>query len=256
METPAELFGLTDKIAIVTGGSRGIGRAVAEGFAMAGADVVIASRKLDNCERAAKEIENVSGRRALAVAYNASVWDDSERLADTVYDHFGRCDILVNNAGSSPPYPDLVSVTEDLYDKTHAINARGPFRLGALIGKRMYDGDGGSIINVTSAGSLRPEPFDLPYAMAKAGLNALTLGLVGAYSPKVRANTAMPGPYDTDVTQHWAPGTVERASEMNPLKRIGQPRDLVGVCIFLASDAARYVNGATILADGGAFRAL
>jgi NAD(P)-dependent dehydrogenase (short-subunit alcohol dehydrogenase family) len=256
VETPAELFDLTDKVVIVTGGSRGIGRAVAEGLAMAGADVVIASRKLDNCEIAAAEIEQASGRRAVPVAYNASIWDDSDRLADTVYEQFGRCDVLVNNAGSSPLYPDLVSVTEELYDKTHAINARGPFRLSVLIGKRMYDGEGGSIINVTTAGSLRPEPFDLPYAMAKAGLNALTLGLVGAYSPKVRANTAMPGPYDTDVTKHWAPGTVERAAEMNPLGRIGQPRDMVGVCLFLASDAARFVNGATILADGGAFRAL
>ena len=119
---------------------------------------MIASRKLDNCETAAAEIEQATGRRALPVAFHAGKWDDADRLVDTVYDEFGRCDVLVNNAGMSPLYPDLVSVTEELYDKTHAVNARGPFRTGALFGQRMFDGDGGSIINVSTAGSLRPGP--------------------------------------------------------------------------------------------------
>jgi NAD(P)-dependent dehydrogenase (short-subunit alcohol dehydrogenase family) len=256
METPAELFDLSGKVAVVTGGSRGIGRAVAEGLAAAGAHVVIASRKLDNCETAAAEIENATGRRTLPVAFHAGKWDDADRLVDTVYDEFGRCDVLVNNAGMSPLYPDLVSVTEELYDKTHAVNARGPFRTGALFGARMFDGDGGSIVNVSTAGSLRPGPGDLPYAMAKAGLNALTLGLAGAYVPKVRVNTAMPGAFDTDITLAWTPEAIEMANTGNPLGRIGQPRDMVGVCLFLASDASRYVNGACILVDGGAFRNL
>ena len=117
----------------------------------------------------------------------------------------------------------------------------------------MFEGDGGSIINVSTAGSQRPNTFDLPYAMAKAGLNALTLGLAGAYNPKVRVNTVMPGPFQTDVTKHWAPGTVERVNETNPMRRIGQPEDMVGVCVFLASDASSYVNGAQILVDGGSF---
>ena len=256
MENATELFDLSGKVAVVTGGSRGIGRAVAEGLATAGADVVIASRKLDNCQTAAAEIERATGRRALPVAFHAGTWDDGDRLVDTVYDEFGRCDVLVNNAGMSPLYPNLVSVTEELYDKTHAVNARGPFRLGALFGQRMFDGDGGSIINVSTAGSLRPGPGDLPYAMAKAGLNALTLGLAGAYLPTVRANTAMPGAFDTDITLAWTPEAVEAANALNPLGRIGQPRDMVGVCLFLASDASRYVNGACILVDGGAFRTL
>jgi NAD(P)-dependent dehydrogenase (short-subunit alcohol dehydrogenase family) len=249
-------FDLTGKVALVTGGSRGIGRAVVEGFAGAGADVVIASRKVDNCREVAERVEATTGRRALAVACHVGRWEDCDRLADAVYDHFGRCDVLVNNAGMSPLYPDLPSVTEELYDKVHAVNARGPFRLSALIGARMHDGDGGSIINVTTAGSLRPMPTDLPYCMAKAGLNALTLGLAGAWAPKVRANLVLPGAFDTDITKAWDPAVKVGAGQMNPMGRIGQPDDMVGVCLFLASDASSYVNGAQILVDGGAYRTL
>ena len=256
MRSPQELFDLTGKVAVVTGGSRGIGRAVAEGFATAGADVVIASRKFDGCEKAAKEIAEATGRRALPVGCHVGNWEDCDRLADAVYDEFGRCDVLVNNAGMSPLYDGLPSVTEELYDKVHAVNARGPFRLAAVIGARMAEGDGGSIINVTTAGSLRPDATDLPYAMAKAGLNALTLGLAGAWSPKVRANLVLPGAFDTDITKAWAPGAKAQAGEINPMKRIGRPEDMVGVCVFLASDAAAYVNGAQVLVDGGLFRTL
>ena len=249
-------FDLTGKVALVTGGSRGIGRAVVEGFAGAGADVVIASRKLDNCREVAEHVEATTGRRALAVACHVGRWEDCDRLADEVYDHFGRCDVLVNNAGMSPLYPDLPSVTEELYDKVHAVNARGPFRLSSLIGTRMNAGEGGSIINVTTAGSLRPMPTDLPYCMAKAGLNALTLGLAGAWAPRVRANLVLPGAFDTDITKAWDPAVKVAAGQMNPMGRIGQPDDMVGVCIFLASDASGYVNGAQILVDGGAYRTL
>jgi NAD(P)-dependent dehydrogenase (short-subunit alcohol dehydrogenase family) len=253
---PAELFDLSGKVAVVTGGSRGIGRAVAEGLAAAGADVVVASRKLDNCEAAAAEIRASTGRRTLAVGCHVGRWDDCDRLVDTVYDQLGRCDILVNNAGMSPLYDDLPSVSEDLYDKVHAVNARGPFRLSARIGARMAEGDGGSIINVTTAGSLRPDANDLPYAMAKAGLNALTLGLAGAWAPKVRANLVLPGAFDTDITLAWPPEMKAQAGAINPMRRIGRPDDMVGVCVFLASDAASYVNGAQVLVDGGLFRTL
>lgn len=256
MTEPEELFDLTGKVAVVTGGSRGIGRAVAGGLAAAGTDVVVASRKLEVCEQAAAEITSATGRRAVAVACHVGHWDDCDRLVDRVYADFGRCDVLVNNAGMSPLYDSLASVPEDLYDKVHAVNAKGPFRLSALIGSRMAEGDGGSIINVTTAGSLRPNADDLPYAMAKAGLNALTLGLAGAWSPKVRANLVLPGAFDTDITKAWAPGSKARVADMNPMKRIGRPEDMVGVCVFLASDASSYVNGAQILVDGGLFRTL
>jgi NAD(P)-dependent dehydrogenase (short-subunit alcohol dehydrogenase family) len=256
VKSPGELFDLTGKVAVVTGGSRGIGRAVSEGFAAAGAEVVIASRKLDACEIAAREVEAVTGRRVLPVGCHVGRWEDCEQLVDAVYAEFGRCDVLVNNAGMSPLYDSLSSVTQDLYDKVHAVNARGPFRLSALIGSRMADGEGGSIINVTTAGSLRPDATDLPYAMAKAALNAMTLGLAGAWAQKVRAKLVLPGAFDTDITNAWTPANKAKAAEMNPMKRIGLPHDMVGVCVFLASDAASYVNGAQILLDGGLFRSL
>ena len=256
VRAPREQFDLTGKVAVVTGGSRGIGRAVAEGLAAAGADVVVASRKADACERAATEIADATGRRALGVGCHVGRWDDCDRLVETVYAEFGRCDVLVNNAGMSPPYDDLTSVTEELYDKVHAVNARGPFRLSALVGTRMAAGDGGSIINVSTAGSLRPGADDLPYAMAKAGLNALTLGLAGAWTPKVRANLVLPGAFDTDITKAWGEQMKATAGQINPMQRIGQPEDMVGVCVFLASDASSYVNGAQLLVDGGLYRTL
>jgi NAD(P)-dependent dehydrogenase (short-subunit alcohol dehydrogenase family) len=256
MRGPAELFDLTGKVAVVTGGSRGIGRSVAEGLAAAGADVVVASRKADACDRAAAEIAAATGRRAIGVGCHVGHWEDCDRLVDTVYREFGRCDVIVNNAGMSPLYDDLPSVSEELYDKVHAVNARGPFRLSVLFGDRMAAGDGGSIINVTTAGSLRPATNDLPYAMAKAGLNALTLGLAGAWAPKVRANLVLPGAFDTDIAKAWGEEAKAAAGQINPMKRIGRPEDLVGVCVFLASDAASYVNGAQVLVDGGLFRAL
>jgi NAD(P)-dependent dehydrogenase (short-subunit alcohol dehydrogenase family) len=253
---PADLFDLTGKVALVTGGSRGIGRAVVLGLAAAGADVAVASRKLSNCESVADEVRTGLGREAQAFGVNVSRWDECGALVDAVYERFGHCDVLVNNAGMSPLYPDLPSVTEELYDKTHAVNARGPFRLGSLIGTRMSEGSGGSIINVSASGSWRPTPGFLPYAMAKAGLNALTLGLAGAWAPKVRANTVLPGPFDTDIVKAWPAGQLEAIAAANPLGRPGVPDDMVGVCVFLASDASSYVNGAQILVDGGAMRTL
>jgi NAD(P)-dependent dehydrogenase (short-subunit alcohol dehydrogenase family) len=256
MPSPADLFDLSGKVAVVTGGSRGIGRAVSFALAEAGAEVVVASRKLDSCERTAVEIADATGRRALPMAVNVSHWEQCDELVERVYAELGRCDVLVNNAGLSPLYRDLASVTEELYDKTHAVNAKGPFRLAALFATRMFEGNGGSIINVSTAGSWRPDEHDLPYAMAKAGLNALTLGLAGAFNPKVRANTVLPGPFETDITKAWAEGTMDSVRATNPMRRMGQPEDMAGVCVFLASDASSYVNGAQILCDGGSFRTL
>jgi NAD(P)-dependent dehydrogenase (short-subunit alcohol dehydrogenase family) len=254
--TPAEQFDLSGRVAVVTGGSRGIGRAVAEGLAAAGAHVVIASRKADAGERAAAEIAAATGREALAVPTHVGDWDACDALVERTYERFGRCDVLVNNAGMSPLYGDLAEVTEAYYEKVHAVNCRGPFRLSVGFGERMAVGDGGSIICVSTAGSLRPQPFDLPYSMAKAGLNALTLGLAGVWAPQVRANVVLPGAFDTDITDAWTPEMKAQAAAVNPMGRIGAPDDLVGVCLFLASDASSYVNGAQILVDGGSYRTL
>jgi NAD(P)-dependent dehydrogenase (short-subunit alcohol dehydrogenase family) len=256
MKRTDELLDLSGKVALVTGGSRGIGRAVAEALAGAGADVVVASRKLENCETATREIAAATGRRALPVACHVGKWEECDRLVETVYAECGRCDVLVNNAGMSPAYDGLASVSEELYDKVHATNARGPFRLSVLIGERMARGDGGSIVNISSIGSRRPNTIDLPYGMAKAALNALTLGLAGAWAPKVRVNLVLPSATETDMNRGWSAETKARVAESNPMQRLAQTEDVASACVFLASDAASYVNGAQLAVDGGLYRNL
>ena len=164
-------FDLTGKVALVTGGSRGLGYQMAKAFALHGADVIVASRKLDNCEAVAAEIRAM-GRRSLAHAAHCGRWDDIDHLIEASYAAFGRVDILVNNAGSGPRMASH-EVTESLFDSVLNLNFKGPFRLASLVAKRMVDGDGGSIINISSSGSLVPLPHVVPYGSAKAALNAI-----------------------------------------------------------------------------------
>ena len=250
----SQMFDLAGKVAVVTGGSRGIGAAIVRGYAEAGADVVIASRKFDNCATLAAKIEAETGRRALPVACHVAKWDECDRLIDTVYEAFGRCDVFVNNAGMSPHYPDLASITEEYYDKVSGVNLKGPFRLGALVGTRMVQGDGGSIINVSTIGSLRPGADELVYACAKAGLNALTIGLAGALGPKVRVNCILPGAVMTDIAEAWSDELSDQAARAAPLGRAGEASDFVGPALWLASDASAWVTGVLLRVDGGVYR--
>jgi NAD(P)-dependent dehydrogenase (short-subunit alcohol dehydrogenase family) len=250
--TPAERFDLRGKTAIVTGGSRGLGRAMVLGFAQAGADVVIASRKLDACQELATEVEEL-GRRALPIACHVARWDDLTRLVDEAYAHFGTIDILVNNAGMSPIAPSSQDTSEALYDKVFGVNLKGPFRLTALVGTRMAAGGGGSIINISSVAAVRPQPNTAPYAAAKAGLNAITIAHAHEYGPTVRVNCIMAGPFHTDVSKDWsrseaftAWARVHHASQ-----RAGDPDEIVGAALYLASDASSFTTGAIIRVDGG-----
>ena len=253
MSLAEELFDLSGKVAVVTGGSRGIGRSIAGGLAAAGADVVIASRKLDACERAAEEIHEATGRRTLAAAFHVGRWDECSTLVEQVYEEFGRCDVLVNNAGMSPLYESVAGITEEYYDKVMAVNLKGPFRLSAAFGARMADAGGGSIINVSTMGSLRPNKGDIVYASAKAGLNALTIGIADAFAPNVRSNCILPGPVMTDIAKAWSNEQKVTLAGMTPLGRSGQPEDYVGTALWLASEASAFVTGALIHLDGGLF---
>jgi NAD(P)-dependent dehydrogenase (short-subunit alcohol dehydrogenase family) len=241
------LFDLSGKIALVTGGSRGLGYQMVKAFAERGADCVIASRKLDNCEAVAEEVRSL-GRRALAVQVHAAKWDSIDALIETVYAEFGRIDILVNNAGMSPAMPSH-EVNEQLFDSVLGLNFKGPFRLASQVAKRMADGDGGVIINVTSSGSLMPLPGVVPYGSAKAALNAMSRSLAAEYGPKVRVNTLSPGPFLTDIAEAWAPEAREHVPSASG--RPGRPEEIVTAALFLASPASSFTTGAIVRVDGG-----
>jgi NAD(P)-dependent dehydrogenase (short-subunit alcohol dehydrogenase family) len=251
-KTPAELFDLTGRVAVVAGGSRGLGREMVLAFARAGADVVIASRKLESCETLAREVEAETGRRALAQVCHVGRWQELDRLADAAYDAFGKVDVLVNNAGMSPLYDHVVNVSEELYDKVLAVNLKGPFRLTALVGTRMAAGAGGSIINVSSVGAIRPYGDIVPYAAAKAGLHAMTIAFAHAFGPKVRVNCIMPGTFLTDITRGW---NLEEFNTKHAvrfaLRRAGDASEIVGAALYLASDASSYTTGSILKVDGG-----
>jgi NAD(P)-dependent dehydrogenase (short-subunit alcohol dehydrogenase family) len=242
---------LEGKVALVTGGSRGLGREMVLAFARAGADVAITSRKADSCEAVAAEVKETTGQRAFIHACHVGHWDEIGALVDATYGEFGRIDVLVNNAGMSPLYPDLTSVTEDLFDKVVGVNLKGPFRLAALVGSRMVEGEGGSIINVSSVAAVRPTPNELPYGAAKAGLDALTIGFAQAYGPKVRVNSIQCGPFFTDIAEAWDKEAAAKAFASYPLGRGGQPHEVVGTALYLASDASSFTTGTVLRVDGG-----
>ena len=177
-------------------------------------------------------------------------WDQLDGLVDAAYAEFGRVDVLVNNAGMSPLYDKLSDVSEKLFDAVMNLNLKGPFRLSALVGERMVAAGGGSIINVSTNGSLRPHPSFIPYAASKAGLNAMTEGLALAFGPTVRVNTLMPGPFLTDISKAWDFGD-DNPFRHSALQRAGQPTEIVGAALFLMSDASSFTTGSILRADGG-----
>ncbi len=241
---------MDNKVVLITGGSRGLGRAMALGFAREGGHVAIVSRKIDSCRKTAEEVEALGGK-ALAYAAHVGHWDELEPMVDAVVEHFGRIDVLINNAGMSPLYESLDQVTEELFDKVISVNLKGPYRLSALVGKHMAEGEGGCIINVSSTAAVRPSPNSEPYGAAKAGLNAITNSFAHAFGPKVRVNCIMAGPFLTDISKAWDMQAFERQAKAMPLGRGGQPDEVVGAALYLASDSASFTTGAVLAVDGG-----
>ena len=238
-------FDLTGKVALVTGGSRGLGYQMVKAFAQHGADVFITSRKLETCEKVAAEVQSL-GRKAATYACNVANWHELDGMVDAAYAAFGKVDILVNNAGSSPLAPSSLETPEQLFDRIVSLNFKAPFRLMSLVGSRMAAGEGGSI---SSAGALRPRPQIAPYAGAKAALNALTEAFAFEYGPKVRVNTISPGRFLTDVSKAWSD-----EHKLNPtaaLKRSGQPEEIVTAALYLASSKSSFTTGSLVRVDGG-----
>ena len=256
-------FDLTGRVAVVTGGTRGLGRAIAGAFSQAGADVVVVSRKVEACDKVAAELR-AGGGNAVGRPCHVGHWDDVTTLADGLHREFGRIDVLVNNAGISPTYGRLSDVSEELWDKVFAVNLKGAFRLSALVGERMaaekregrgegrWVGGGGSIINVSSTGAVRPTADIVPYAAAKAGVNAMTVGLADALGPKVRVNAIMPGPFLTSISRDWDMDKLAQRTEAFPLRRAGEPDEIVGAALYFASDASSFTTGTVLAIDGGA----
>jgi NAD(P)-dependent dehydrogenase (short-subunit alcohol dehydrogenase family) len=220
MPPPAELFDLSGKVAVVTGGSRGIGRAISQGLAEAGADVIICSRNLQSCEEAAAEISSSTGRRTWASRLHVGHWPEIEPFAERAWNHFGK--------------------VEEYWDKVVGVNLKGPFKMTAEFGTRMFEADGGSIVNLSSLASLRPPANAIPYGAAKAGLNAMARGFMRTWGIKVRVNTIIVGPFNSDVAKHWAtipPGTAET-------------REMIGAVQFLASGASSQTTGTELRVAG------
>jgi NAD(P)-dependent dehydrogenase (short-subunit alcohol dehydrogenase family) len=243
-----DLFDLSGRVAIVTGATRGLGRAIAGALTDAGAAVVVVSRKSDACERTAAEL----GGPTVAYPCHVGRWDDLDGLVEFAFAEFGHVDVLVNNAGVSPVYDRLSDVSEALFDKVLDVNLKGPFRLASLVGERMLAGAGGSIINVSSTGAVRPTRDIVPYAAAKAGVNAMTVGLAHAFGPTVRVNAIMPGPFLTSISARWDMELFAERARTFPLRRAGEASEIVGAALYLAGDASTYTTGTVLTVDGGA----
>jgi NAD(P)-dependent dehydrogenase (short-subunit alcohol dehydrogenase family) len=247
-----KLFDFTGKVALITGGSRGLGKEMALALAERGASVIVASRKAEACVEVAEQIEAMGGQ-ALAYGCHVGDWDAIQRLVDAAYERFGKVDILINNAGMSPLYEKVSDVTEALFQKVIDVNLGGPYRLMALIGEKMMEGDGGSIINISSTASQNPTPNAEPYGAAKSGLNNLSRSFAYAFGPKVRVNSIAAGPFLTDISNAWDMEQFEeRAKDRIALQRGGQPDEIVGAVLFLAGDAGSFTTGGVIRVDGGA----
>jgi NAD(P)-dependent dehydrogenase (short-subunit alcohol dehydrogenase family) len=243
----ADYFDMSGKVVLVTGGSRGLGHEMVKAFAAYGADVIIASRKLEPCEAVAEEVRAM-GRRALAFACHVGQWEAIPELVDAAYGAFGKVDVLVNNAGIAPTAEKSSAVTEDLFDKTVGVNFKGPFRLSALIGERMYEAGSGAIINVTSTGAVVPSRDYPVYAGAKAALNIVTQAHAMEFGPRVRVNAIMCGPFWTDISRSWR----EEADQNSraAMQRIGRPEEVATTALYLASDKSSFTTGTIIRLDG------
>jgi len=244
------LFRLDGRVAIVTGGTRGIGRAIAEGYALAGAKVVVASRKQDACDSTVAAIE-AAGGEALGVATHMGELDQLERLVAATVERFGGLDVLVNNAANALALP-FGEITPAAWEKSFSVNLRGPVFLMQYALPHLEASEYASIVNVSSAGAFLFGSRTHMYAAAKAGLLAYTRALAAELAAKrIRVNAIAPGTIDTDMLRNNPPVVQELMKNAALMKRAAQPDEIVGLALYLASGASSFVTGATINIDGG-----
>jgi NAD(P)-dependent dehydrogenase (short-subunit alcohol dehydrogenase family) len=247
------LLDLSGKVALVTGASRGIGSAIADSLAEHGAQVVLSSRKQADLDAEAARINEKHGEKATAIAAHAGRPEELERLVDAVMERFSRIDILINNAATNPYMGPVLGAELAAWDKTFEVNLRGVFILTRLVYGASMEQHGGAIVNVASIGGLRPGIGLGIYNVTKAGVIMLTRQLARELGGKVRVNAVAPGVIKTRFAEAlWANEAIlDRILAANPMGRIGVPEEVAAAVLFLASDAASYVNGEVLVVDGG-----
>lgn len=249
------IFSLKNKVIVITGSSRGIGKAIAEECAKFGAQVVISSRKLEACQAAADEINNALDEKvAIAIAANISSIDDLKALVNKTNDEFGKIDVLVCNAASNPYMGGMEDIPLEMFDKIMANNVRSNHVLTNLVLPQMKARNDGSIIIVSSIGGLRGSSILGTYNMSKAADIAMVKNIAAEFGPfNIRANAIAPGLIKTDMAKAlWEnPKILESVTSTNPLRRIGETVEIAGIAVLLASRAGGYINGETIVVDGG-----
>jgi NAD(P)-dependent dehydrogenase (short-subunit alcohol dehydrogenase family) len=244
------LFDLTDRVAIVTGGTRGIGRAIAEGLVSAGANVTVASRKEDACAETEAHLASLGGE-ALGIPTHLGDLDALHTLVERTVDRFGRLDIVVNNAANALP-GFIGDLTPEAWEKSFGVNLRGPVFLVQEALPYLTASPSAAILNVISAGAFLFSPYTSMYAGAKAGLMAFTRSMAAEFAPRgIRANALAPGTVDTDMVRNNPPEQQERMAKASFMGRAADPDEMVGPALFLVSDAASFVTGQVLLADGG-----
>ncbi len=247
------LFDLTGKVALVTGASKGIGKAIAELYAQAGAKVVVSSRKQDAVDAVVAEIKSKGGK-ALAVACNVSDAAEIQKLVDSTLAAYGTIDILVNNAAANPSFGPVVDTTESSFDKIIAVNVKAPFELAKKVYPIMKEKKNGSVINISSVGGLRPEQGLGIYSMSKAALISLTKVMAKEWGDdNIRVNVICPGLIKTKFSEAlWSNEKIMHTMmKMLPIKRVGTPEEIAALALYLASDESSYSTGSVFTADGG-----
>jgi NAD(P)-dependent dehydrogenase (short-subunit alcohol dehydrogenase family) len=246
----AQLFDLSGRVAIVTGGTRGIGRSIAEGFVAAGARVVVASRKTDACASTEAALTAMGGE-ALGVPTHLGELDAVQQLVAATVDRFGAVDIVVNNAANALAQP-VHDITPEAWDKSYAVNLRGPVFLVKAAHPYLAESAHAAVLNVLSVGALIYSPGTALYAGAKAALLAWTRNLAAEWvNDDIRVNALAPGTTDTDMVRNNGPEAAQRMAEISLMKRAAHPDEMVGPALFLCSDAASFVTGAMLVVDGG-----
>ena len=249
-KTPNELFALTDRVAIITGGSRGIGEAIARSFAAAGAKVAIASRKAEACEAVANDI-NAGGGTAIAVPTHLGELDSLENLVQQTADQFGQIDIVVNNAANALALP-VGQITAEAFDKSMHVNLRGPLFLVQNALPWLEKSQHASVINIISAGVYTTGAYVALYTAAKAGLRMMTRSMAHELvRHDIRVNAIAPGTVDTQMVRNTPPEMQAGMRDAAPVKRMADPEEMVGAALLLASDAGSFSTGQTIIVDGG-----